>query len=268
MFPPSCIEPMRHQSSTRGCSPLDDDVYRVLVRILSGHPPLVSKRDRTDIERKAFCHYYSRKFSLQCLQNPLTGTEEELLVYVPSGGKIVPMASQVNAIVRAVFTDTKGEGAKKIMERMRKIYVGVSKSAVQQTLNAMHVKQRVRPVFFNKPPVEASEVMERNQIDLVDFQRMPVEHEGTQYNFVLSIMDIFSRYVFLSPLSSKHAHVVADVLYRLYSIIGPPRIIQCDNGKEFKGVVKTVAKSLNSKMVRGRPYHPQSQGKVCPLSCK
>ena len=66
---------------------------------------------------------------------------------------------------------------------------------------------------------------------------MPV-HEGSKYIFILSIIDIFSRYVFVSPpLPSKQAHAVADVLYRLYSITGPPRIIQCDNGKEYKGIV-------------------------------
>ena len=51
----------------------------------------------------------------------------------------MPMASQVDTVIKAFFADTKGEGAKKITGRIRKIYVGVSESAVQKTLNAMHV---------------------------------------------------------------------------------------------------------------------------------
>ena len=88
------------------------------------------------------------------------------------------------------------------MGRMSKMYVGVSEASVQKTLNKLPLKQKVRPVFPNKPPlkpVEASEVMERNQIDLVDFHRISVQHERTEYSFVFSVIDIFSWYLHFLP---------------------------------------------------------------------
>ena len=35
-----------------------------------------------------------------------------------------------------------------------------------------------------------------------------------------------------------------------------------DNGKEFKGKVLNLCKSLKIRVINSRPYHPQAQGKV------
>ena len=40
----------------------------------------------------------------------------------------------------------------------------------------------------------------------------------------------------------------------------------CDNGLEFKGAVQTLMDSLNIPIIRGRSYHPQTQGSVESLN--
>ena len=40
------------------------------------------------------------------------------------------------------------------------------------------------------------------------------------------------------------------------------RVIQCDQGGEFKGAVKELCRQLGIKIICSSPYHPQSQGKV------
>ena len=45
-------------------------------------------------------------------------------------------------------------------------------------------------------------------------------------------------------------------------MIGPPATIQTDQGTEFKGVVELLSSLMNIKIIRSRPYHPQSRGKV------
>ena len=52
--------------------------------------------------------------------------------------------------------------------------------------------------------------MERVQIDLVDMKSLVVTKGGKSYRYVLSIMDVFSRYVVLRALSDKTATAVAD----------------------------------------------------------
>lgn len=90
----------------------------------------------------------------------------------------------------------------------------------------------------------------------------PVKKNGKTYNYILTVQDVFSRYVWLRPLTGKASHLVARELYKLYAEFGPPRVIQSDNGGELKKAVEKLCRSLGIKIIRGSPYHPQSQGKV------
>ena len=59
------------------------------------------------------------------------------------------------------------------------------------------------------------------------------------------------------------ASLVCLELYKIFSIQGPPAILQSDNGTEFKNeIVRVMCASYGIKMVHGRPRHPQSQGSV------
>ena len=51
-------------------------------------------------------------------------------------------------------------------------------------------------------------------------------------------------------------------LQELYCEVGPPKVLQCDNGGEFKQAVEQLCRKLEVKIIRSSPYHPQSQGKV------
>ena len=83
-----------------------------------------------------------------------------------------------------------------------------------------------------------------------------------RYQYILTIQDVFSRYLWLRPLTYKTSKVVSKALGDLYIEVGPPKVLQSDRGGEFKKWVKKMCKNLNVKMIQSRPYHPQSQGKV------
>ena len=55
---------------------------------------------------------------------------------------------------------------------------------------------------------------------------------------------------------------MAKKLYDLYGYVSPPKILQCDNGREFKKGVECLCHKLEVKIIRGSPYYPQSQGNV------
>ena len=44
--------------------------------------------------------------------------------------------------------------------------------------------------------------------------------------------------------------------------MGKPKVIQSDNGREFMGKFDELLRQLNITHIRGRPYHPQSQGSI------
>ena len=108
--------------------------------------------------------------------------------------------------------------------------------------------------------------MNRIQMDIVDMNRNPVEiSEDKVFRYVLVVLVVFSRFIFLRPLRSKSSTEVAAVVMQIFTDVGPPKIIQTDQGTEFKGVVEQVMNKLKVKIIHSRPYHPQSQGKVVLL---
>ena len=145
------------------------------------------------------------------------------------------------------FTETKGDGASKLYHRIRQHFVGLSEKYTQNWLNRRQSIQKIRPLFTNRAPlipIEASQVMERNQIDLVDLRNLAEICVGTKYNYVLSVIDVFSRFLFLRPLETKSSDEIAAHLHNIYNLVGPPRILQSDQGKEFKGAVQKLMARL------------------------
>ena len=93
-------------------------------------------------------------------------------------------------------------------------------------------------------------------------KRLRTKYKGKTYKYVFSIIGVFSRYHWLVPLQTKKSSQVACELLRIYTEHGAPRVIQHDQGREFEGAVAALCKKLIIKVVTGRPYHPQLQGKV------
>ena len=127
----------------------------------------------------------------------------------------------------------------------------------------MKQQQKLRPLFQNKAPlrpIKASKVQERHQVDLVSMVSMPVTIDGDTYKYIMSVIDIFSRFRFLRPLQTKETSEVAEHLLDIYIERGPPEILQSES-QEFKVVVKTVCETLNVRIIKSSAYSPQTQGK-------
>ena len=84
--------------------------------------------------------------------------------------------------------------------------------------------------------------MEQLQLDLVDMRSQVVEYNGKSYRYILSLIDIFSRFHWLVPLQRKFASHVAFHLNRTFTEHEPPDRLQTDNGVEFKKHVIKVNK--------------------------
>ena len=64
-------------------------------------------------------------------------------------------------------------------------------------------------------PVISKSIQGCNQIDLVDMRSIAVSTNGTGYNYVLSVLDVFPRDLWLQPLFGKNS---AEVLKHLTEI--------------------------------------------------
>jgi len=89
----------------------------------------------------------------------------------------------------------------------------------------------------------------------------PFPEDDNGHRFLLVLVDVCTRFVFLEPIPNKEATTIAKVLFRIFTTIGFPRILQSDNGKEF---VNEIMRVMTSEMgVQHRlvtPYHPRGNG--------
>ncbi|CAC5360464.1 unnamed protein product [Mytilus coruscus] len=99
------------------------------------------------------------------------------------------------------------------------------------------------------------------QIDLVDMQRHKVTHRKKIFKYVLSILDVFSRYVWLRPLQNKNSATVKRELKSLFEEFGEPKVIQHDCGKEFEGEVRIFLKKKKNQADKEPSIPPAESGK-------
>lgn len=90
---------------------------------------------------------------------------------------------------------------------------------------------------------------------------LPLTPDG--YNYILTLIDIFTRFTIIRPLQTKSALETAQTLFSIISDFGIFKIIQSDNGKEFCNEIITELKSLTGFEHRfTTPYHPRANGAV------
>lgn len=259
----------QQSSRTRGIPSLDDPVYMNLLLLLKGSLN-IPVRERDDATKKAYYYHYnySKQLSVCSVEHPIIGKEAtERIMYTNSPGKqtILTKCSEKHRCIDFFYSRSKGDGARKLKKRIDEVFTGISENDIQSYINTSRRNQETKAVFDNKPPlkpVTASKVWERIQIDLMSMEDIPIINEGKEYRWILSIIDVFSRYLVLRPLHSKDTAIVAAELLQVFADFGTPAIIQTDRGSEFQGSVVTVAQQFNVKIIRSSVKHPQSQGKV------
>lgn len=98
-------------------------------------------------------------------------------------------------------------------------------------------------------------------MDHISFDLFQMKTSTNGYNYVLIIVDIATRYVFLRELQTKSSILVARELFNLFCNLGFPRILQSDNGKEFVNKILNKMKTVTAQEHRTiTPYHPRANG--------
>ena len=97
------------------------------------------------------------------------------------------------------------------------------------------------------------EVIHPNQLHQFDLLYMPSDKlYGNRYKYILTGIDVASRFKVARPLKTKKSKEVAEMISDIYKT-GPlkyPEEFQCDNGTEFKSDVTTLLEKHNVKINR------------------
>lgn len=108
----------------------------------------------------------------------------------------------------------------------------------------------LQKTYQELPPV--NQPLERISIDITE---MTPARGG--YNYVLTIIDHFSRYVKLVKLRSRHAEEVVRAIKSYLGDYGVPKVLFADNACEFRSQLLTeLCPTHGIEMVFSTPYHP------------
>jgi hypothetical protein len=81
-----------------------------------------------------------------------------------------------------------------------------------------------RPVAGIKPIITHG-FGTQGQVNLINFQGMP---DG-DFCFLMNYIDHGVKFLFSIPLTCKHASCIAVALLEIFTVVGPPMILQSDN---------------------------------------
>ena len=132
---------------------------------------------------------------------------------------------------------------------------------LKRYIAACHVcntRKTPRPKHAGLPAVvtQARRPHHTLSIDLVS----ATEEDNTGHKYILTILDIFTRYVITAPLMTKKAREIAETLFeRVFAIKGRPRRIQTDQGSEFVNAgLERMYRTWGIQSVATGGYQPQA----------
>ncbi|MCP4480225.1 MAG: transposase family protein, partial [Planctomycetaceae bacterium] len=101
-----------------------------------------------------------------------------------------------------------------------------------------------------------------NHIVQIDFEQLSRTPSG--YQFMLVIVDHFTKWADAYPMKDLSAKAVAKIIFeRWICVHGPMRILQSDQGPQFEArLFQKFAKRMGIVKIRSTAYHPQTNGLV------
>ena len=174
--------------------------------------------------------------------------------------------SECEQVVRR-FTDATTTNALNCKTLSKRIlqggYLGISRRFVQSVLEKSHV-MNVLNATPKKPVVKSFKPnfpFEHWQMDLIDLHNWGFHNSN--YKYVMVIIDIFSKFVYMFPLKRKEGLPVSVLLNKLFLSGDIPMILHSDQGGEFINQhVQRVCQTFHVKQIWGESYTPQTQGFV------
>lgn len=128
----------------------------------------------------------------------------------------------------------------------------------------LHLKQPKEKILR---PSNETQINSRWAMDFIDMQKYDCPRNRKK-KWILTVIDIFSKKAFATALYAKTAILTAEALENIiqnnFNEIGSyPKIIQSDNGKEFKNnEVKELMKNINIKFINTPTYMPQANASI------
>ena len=120
-------------------------------------------------------------------------------------------SSEVGKVIQYYFSKYEGGNYCKLHSRIRHSFAGVRKHVIHEWTNPnrKHREFQKQLIFENKDPLQpsiAKSPIDVCQIALVIMEKRPsIEYNNKPCFYILYVIDVFCRYIFLKPLQSKES---------------------------------------------------------------
>lgn len=115
-------------------------------------------------------------------------------------------------------------------------YPHLPRSTVDKALLKSKIYTKYKP--YRKPksfsPIYVSQLRELWQADLAFFRSRDIVEANAPYEYLLVVIDCWSRAIWLEPLITKECNEIVEKFRKILSSTTHPKRIQSDQGGEFK----------------------------------
>ena len=238
-------------------APMSDIRFAFVHHILTGHRPVAEACRQFGISRKT-----GYKWLARYRQQPRQALVDRSRRPTRSPDRTPPRIEQAVLQVR----DRYGWGAAKIHTVLADTVDELP--SVRTVTRILRRHGRIRPPAEPRPADQRFQRSEPNQLWQIDFKG-PLE-VGRQRVIPLSLLDDHSRYLLaLTPCHDVTTRTAWDVLWQVMGAVGMPEAVLADNAFGNNSKRRLGLSWFDARLVRcgirpihGRPYHPQTQGKV------
>ena len=133
--------------------------------------------------------------------------------------------------IAELYQDLSFPSANRLQSALRKEGVTISLSGLRDLVAESGARQVFQPPPRYEGKIAATRLDDRWAADLLSFESSPAKRAKATFRHVLVVQDIFSRYLWAEPLSSKLQ--VRAAFERILALGRKPRELSTDKGTEF-----------------------------------
>ena len=144
---------------------------------------------------------------------------------------------RINALLKSIYTDLRHpanfSSPYTLFRATKQKNPNILYKDVESWLESQPVYTKYRRIKVKYPhrKVLSRGLRYQYQADLVDYSAL--KRDNHFFTFLLTIIDIFSRFALAIPIKSKKGPHIAAALEKAFKVMKPPRKLQTDMGKEF-----------------------------------
>jgi len=160
---------------------------------------------------------------------------------------------------KVYYTDKNFFGVNKLYRIIKERYpeTPISSNQISVWLSRQEVWQLNRKVsrITSSRPIRSSKIKAVLQMDLIDFSSRP--YRG--FNYILNVVDVFSRYIWSYPIKTKTPNSVALHINALLQAHPEIKVLQTDNGGEFQIDALLIRPIVH---ILSQPHNPTNNSQI------